>query len=133
MSSFQKKIQSHLPQNFAAKLIVVLLLVFCVVLIFVNLRIYNKRRHLNSQIESLKNKIEETRNTNNNLKQEILKADDDKYIEKIAREELDLQKPGEKVFSFIDKSPQDAKETESSKNIFQVWLDNIFNFMKNSF
>ena len=103
-----------------------------VCLIVADVHIYRTRQKLISQVENLKTKIHDLKDKNNNLKQGIANADNSQYVEKIAREELDLQKPGEKVVSFVvtDKqSPQDASEQESFLQIWQANLGHFWSWM----
>ena len=97
---------------------------FCFVfLIIADIKIYKKREQFVSQIEKLENRIQDLKNKNDNLKKGILAANDDAYIEKVAREELSLQKPGEKVVSFIKPVNQEQKLAEKEKNLLQVFWD----------
>ena len=101
-----------------------------------DIKVYQKRQKLISQIENLKNKIQDLQNKNDDLKKGIARADDDTYIEKVAREELNLQKPGEKVVSFV-KSPNQQEENRKDQKIFLEiwlgWLGNGWQWLKNQF
>jgi len=113
-----------------------LMLLVLIVLIIANMRIYQKREKLVSQIENLKNKIQYLQNKNNDLKDSISQINNDEYIEKIARKELSLQKPGEKVFSFIKESSQQEESNQSQKDFLQNWLgwiSNNWNWIKSNF
>ena len=111
----------------------ILLLLLLIVLIIADVKVYRKKKQLNTQIESLKNKIEEIKVKNEQLEQGIAKADDSQYIEKVAREELDLQMPGEKVFSFVVSPSEKQEVQENKKNFFQTWIDGFFGWIKNKF
>ncbi len=108
----------------------ILILLIIVFLIIANMRIYQKREQLISRVEILKNKIEGIKSKNNDLIEGISNANNDQYTEKIAREELDLQKPGEKVFSFIKAPNEQQQKNENQKNIFQDWLGWISQLFK---
>lgn len=105
-------------------------MIFSVLLVVANVRIYKKKQQLNAQIQSLENKIAETKARNNELKVGIEKSNDEQYIEKVAREELDLQKPGESVFSFVKPEEENQEEKNKQKNIFQAWLGWIGGWFK---
>lgn len=110
----------------------ILVVLFIILLLIANFKIYQKRKQLISRIENLEEKVQEAKSKNEQLKEFIENSDDSLYTEKIAREELDLQKPGEKVFSFIKTSQDENKEEgESSKNIIQIWLGIISGWFKN--
>lgn len=131
VANFKKKQKGDLLIRFLLTLGGILILSIVVLLVVANFRIYQKRESLISRIENLKNKIEDIKNENSNLKESISKADDNEYTEKIAREELDLQKPGEKVFSFVMAQNQELQNNKDQKNIFQVWLGWIRGLFKN--
>jgi len=99
------------------------LLVVCVVvaLAVANVKIYQKRQEFSRQVASLEQQIQDIKNRNNDLEQDVKRANDDQYIEKVAREELDLQKPGEQAVSFVmPKTPE--KKDDEGQNIAQGWL-----------
>ena len=121
VSYFKRKQKGNLLHRFLLMAGAILILIFSISLMVANIKINKKKQQLTVQIESLEKKIEDMKSKNIDLKEGILMANDDKYIERVAREELDLQKPGEKVISFI-KSPDEKKEEKVMlKNIFQVW------------
>ena len=100
-----------------------------ILLVFADIKIYQKRNKLSAQIDSLKNQVQEIQKKNDELKQGIANSDNTAYIEKVAREELDLQKPGEKVVSFVMPQTTLPQNNSAPKNIFQnwlAWLSNIF-------
>ncbi|MDO8529938.1 MAG: septum formation initiator family protein [bacterium] len=129
MSDFRKKQKG----NPSKKLIIVvggiLIIIFSVLLVIANIKIYKKKQQLTAQVRALENKIEETKIRNEELKEGIEKANDIEYIEKVAREELDLQKPGEKVFSFVKAEEGGKNDKKASKNMFQnfsAWIGGWF-------
>lgn len=99
-----------------------------VLLVIADVRIYQERQKFISQVESLKNKIQGLENKNSSLKQGIANADNSQYMEKVAREELDLQKPGEKVVSFVVTQKEPSQNGSEQKNFFQAWQANLSNF-----
>ena len=100
-----------------------------VMLIVANAKMYHREKVLLSQEESLKNKIKETQDKNASLKENIAKQNDSQYIEKVAREELDLQKNGETVVSFVAQTPA-PKQENTQKNFLQIWLGYVSNWFK---
>lgn len=131
-ADFQKKQKTH-PFKKIAFIFCGFLILFAVVfLIVANVKTYQKKKELNAQIGSLKSKITEIHNKNTNLQQGILQANDEKYIEKVAREELDLQKPGENVVSFVMPENQNQNTETPSKNFLQNWLAWVSNLFSNS-
>ncbi len=136
ISNFKKNKKENLLKYFLLYLGGILILFIVVFLIIANIKIYHKRKEFLSQVENLKNQVKDIQNKNNNLKQGILKADDNQYIEKVAREELDLQKKGEKTVSFIMPQIPKKKVNNEQQNIVQVWLGwlgNSWNWIKSNF
>ena len=127
IADFKKKQKRNISKNFLIIFGGVLILVLIFLLINASIKIHKKSVELISHVESLKNKIQDIKNKNKDLKQNILKSQGDEYIEKVAREELDLQKPGEKVFSFIMPQPKQEENNDKQKNILQIWLGWVVN------
>ena len=79
----------------------ILLLIFYIVFLFSDK--YARILQLKEDIIKLESEIEDLKLKNNNLSQEVELLKGDKYIEKIAREELGLSKPNEIIFKAIEK------------------------------
>lgn len=103
-----------------------------VLLIIADINIYKNKQRLKAQIANYEKQIAEIKSKNQNLKQGIDQANNNDYIEKVAREELSLQKPGEKVVSFI-LPPAQQKPEAQKKNVFQNFWDSIVNIFKKFF
>lgn len=121
-ADFKKRKNTHLFKKIATIFCGFLILFAFIFLAVADIKTYKKKKELNAQIENLKNKIAEIQNKNNSLQEGISQADDPQYIEKVAREELDLQKPGEKVVSFIMPENKNQNSNPVPKNFLQVWL-----------
>jgi cell division protein DivIC len=101
IADFKKK-QKHDPAKQLLLLLgALVLLVAFFFLVIDSVRLYQKRIELALQVQNLQNKINDIKRKNDDLRRGATRGEDDAYIEKVAREELDLQQPGEKVFSFI--------------------------------
>ena len=90
-------------------------------LMVANLRLHEKKKQLNVHLENLQQKVKQLQTKNDKLQEGISQSDNPKYIEKVAREELDLQQPGEKVISFIDPVPTEPFGEALPQNILQ-WM-----------
>jgi len=121
-TDFKKKQKSNPSKKIAIIFFGFLILAVAIFLVVANVKTYKKKKELNAQIESLQSKIAEMKTKNENLQQGISNADDPKYIEKVAREELDLQKPGENVVSFVMPENQDQSPAPAPKSFWQNWL-----------
>ena len=120
---FQKK-QKGASHNVIIFLGGIFIICIVIILVIADIKMYQKRAMLNSRIENLQHSIANMENKNTTLQESILKVDDTAYTEKIAREELDLQQPGEKVFSFI-KTPNTEQPNNQTGNVWQGWLYKI--------
>jgi len=130
IADFKKK-QNGLQGRFLLLLGGVVVLLIIILLIIANIKIYQKRQQLISRIQTLENKIQEVKEKNYDLKEGISNSDNDEYTERVAREELDLQKPGEKVFSFINEKESNKEENNTNKNnILKVWFKTIIDWFK---
>ena len=132
LSDFKKKKnRNNAVKRFLFIACGILMLLIFVFLIIADIKIYKKREQFVSQIEKLENRIQDLKNKNDNLKKGILAANDDAYIEKVAREELSLQKPGEKVVSFIKEPNQLGVNNQEKKTFLQIWLGWVGGLFKN--
>ena len=66
-------------------------------LVFSNIKISRRRAALRARIEYLKAEIKTLENKNRQIKENIAKGGSEKYLEKVAREQLGLKKEGEEV------------------------------------
>lgn len=80
---------------------IILLLFFYIVFLFSDK--YVKVLQLKEDIQNLEAEIEQLKEKNQVLSNEIELLKSDRYIEKKAREELDLVKPGEIILKATDK------------------------------
>lgn len=131
VANFKKKQKGDASDNFfSSPFIKFFLLIIIVFLVFADIKVYKDKRKLDLLVNNLKEKIQAIQNKNNTLEQGIARADDKDYIEKIAREELDLQIQNEKVVSFIMPKPQQKEEASIGKNYWNPknwigWFSNI--------
>jgi len=97
-------------------------------LILADFNVYKDRQALNSQLKDYKKQVQEIQNKNEDFKKRIAQENNNDYIEKVAREELDLQKSGEKVVAFI-MPPAPQAESPKQKNFWDsltAWVSGIF-------
>ena len=105
------------------------MLVLVVFLAVANIKIFKKRQEFLAQISDLKNQAQELKNKNTDFEQGIASTDDPMYIERVAREELDLQKPGEKAVSFIMPPAEPQKTDGASQSSLQSWFASIWGWL----
>ena len=78
-----------------------------IILISANVRISKKRSEYTSKIETLRKEIADVEQRTAQLKKGVSEAGSQHHLEKVAREQLDLKKPGEEVIVI---SKEDVKE-----------------------
>ncbi|MDD5606541.1 MAG: septum formation initiator family protein [Candidatus Pacebacteria bacterium] len=100
-----------------------LILLLIVVFLFLNnLRIYRKRAELSSIIGQLEDKKKELEDKKKELEEKIDGIYTQEYLERIAREQLSLVKPGEQVV-VIQELEQEEEEEEKKTSFWDFkWL-----------
>jgi cell division protein DivIC len=133
VADFNKKQKGK--SQFLFKAGAIALVIIFIALLFADFKIHQKKQQLVSQIDSYQKQIEEIKNRNETLKQEIENADNPEYIEKVAREQQNMQKPGENVVTFVS-DKQEQKQEQKPKDFwtnFTGWLSGAENWIKNKF
>jgi len=124
VAKFKKIKKGSSGQNiFFSVLIGVLFLFLIGFLIFTNLKINRKRVQFISQIESIQKEIQILEQKKAELQEKIAQAGSKDYLEKVAREQLGLKKPGEGVI-VITKEDEEKREEEEEKSLwdwFKFW------------
>lgn len=136
IADFRKKQKNQPAKQLLLLAGAIMLTVFLVLLIVDSVRLYKKRLALALAVNNLQQKIKDLQDKNNDIKEAMARENDDAYIEKVAREELDLQQPGEKVFSFIVPEAPPAPAPEKPKGMFSRFpnfLENLWLKIKSIF
>ncbi|MDO8558721.1 MAG: septum formation initiator family protein [bacterium] len=94
-------------------------------LAFSNFRISQRRAILNSQIEQLKAEIKAAEEKNRQLQVQAYESSQEEFLEKEAREKLNLKKPGEEVVAVL---PSEEDKTEEPQK--QSFWDKILGKIK---
>ena len=129
LAGFKKKGNKSPHKTLLVKLGLCALLVVLALVVIANMNVYKKKRELGTQIKGLEQKVQDLKEKNSQLKESTARADDQSYIEKVAREELELQQPGEKVISFVSAETQMPK-TESNQGFLHSWLSWLGGWLK---
>lgn len=82
-----------------------------------------RRAGLTARIESLKKEIAELEKENEEIQAGLSQKGEEGYLEKEARERLNLKKPGEEVVVVVP--PKEGEETKEPKNFWQKWWEEI--------
>ncbi|MDD4111184.1 MAG: septum formation initiator family protein [Clostridia bacterium] len=117
-------------KDFLLKIGLAIISIIFVVLVVADIKIYKKRKSLQLEVAKYQQQIDQLREKNQNLEDKIKNSDNSDYIEKIAREEQGMQRPGEKVVSFI--TPESKKEQKQDENVWDAknWPGIFVNFWK---
>ena len=94
-------------------------------LVISNVKMNQKRTELTARIELLKKQIEELEKKNSEIKSGISQTQTQDYLEKEARERLNLKKPGENVVTIL--SPKEGEESHEKepKNFWEKLWEQI--------
>ena len=88
---------------FHSKIVLAIILLLILYIVFLFSDKYARTLQLKEDIKRFESEIEELKMKNNNLSEEVESLKSDKYVEKIAREELGFTKPDEILIKGIEK------------------------------
>lgn len=88
---------------FRSKIVWVIILILAFYIVFLFSDKYARILQLKEDIKELESEIQDLKTKNESLAEEIESLKSDKYIEKIAREELGLSKPNEIILKATEK------------------------------
>lgn len=98
-----------------------LLILLLILLIFGNWKISQARKKISLKVQEMSKGLQKIEQDKESLQVKILQSDNYNYLEKIAREELNLKKAGESVVAFPDQKL--FQETEVSQKIRSLWQE----------
>ena len=112
----QKKVTSEEPQSFwsryARSILALALLLLAIHDVFGSHGLLSMRR-TQSQIQELRGEIDRLNQENGDLNKQVKQLrTDPKAVERIAREEMGLARPGEMIFKLPDKPPESDGATK---------------------
>ena len=85
-----------------------------------NWKIGQRRAELTARIESLKKDIAELEKKNEEMQTGLSQKGEEGYLEKEARERLNLKKPGEEVVVVVP--PKEEEESQEAKSFWEkIW------------
>jgi len=132
ITSFGKRKKGRFSEsNFWLILAVIVIIVITGFLVVSNIKLKQKKDKLENQLAAIEKEIKDFQNKNKELEEGISRIGEEEYIEEVAREDLNLQKEGEKVVSFI--LPPEQTETKEEKKFWPPtywwkWLKSKFGF-----
>jgi len=130
----KKRNKEFFSRELLFKSLGVALIIIVILLLLVDFKMYQRKQEMSSQINALQKQIEDIKKSSQTLKDEIANSNSTDYLEKIAYEQLNQQKPGEKEIIFV--APQEKSKTtaipESLWNIksWLGWFSNAWVWIK---
>lgn len=91
----------------------------------VNWQVWQKQKQANQTLRNLKAQADQLRKEKEDLEKKLQEVDETSYLEKIAREKLNLKKPGEKVVAFVQTPVVSSREEKPSLGWWQKWWQTI--------
>ena len=124
----RRKNKRSFQEIFFSILLIFFALAIVVLLITSNLKMKEKRSELTSQIEVLQKEIQNLETKNQELKAGVTQSQTQDYLEKEAREQLGLKKPGEEVVAIKKvQSEETQNQVKEQKSLWQKFLE-LFKF-----
>jgi len=120
-----KKVKSIIV-DLKRKLGILGLAILFIVLLNANIRIWQEKQKAEKELQKVEESIEDITKQKDNYNFQLGKSDSEEYLEKVAREDLGLQKPGEQVI--VIKKQEDSQNTQDNGNI--GFMQKIFNWVK---
>lgn len=113
-------------------ILIIIPLVFLVIFLSIgNLKMYYKRQNIKVEFEYFKNQANQIAQQKEMLEARILESQMPEHLERIAREDLNLQKIGEKVVAFpITNDNSTTSVTQPSASQATGFWKGFFNFFK---
>ncbi len=117
-----------LPKIFHSKILMLLALAILLSVGFIEFNQWKQRQEINKEINHLVEQQKSLEQKNLDLEQSLQYFSSDPYKEKLAREQLGLQKEGEIVINFpkIAEQVQSPNDSSQNQNNLQKWWEYIF-------
>jgi len=119
VAKFKKNKKSKSLKDKVLSIFLISLVLFIVGFIIVtNWKINKRREGLINRVSLLKEEVQKLEEKNRELKEKKLDSESEDYLERVARDQLDLKKPGEEVI-VVQKEEEQKEEEEEKKS----WWD----------
>ena len=135
VSDFNKKgNRDFFNDQLLFKTVGIFFIFFILFMIFEDIKIYQKKQELASQIVTYQKQIKDMENSSQILKNEIANADNTDYLEKLGYEQFGETRPGETEYMFTD-SQQKSGTTSKPQNfwdpkMWSAWLTGSLQWIK---
>jgi len=104
---------------------------FIIFLFYSNIKMFQKRTELDKNLEVLDSNVESLTKERDSLNFRLGETDSEAYLERVAREDLGMQKPGEQVV-IIKKDGSIQKDNNSSNSVLKV-ISGVIDWIKGWF
>jgi len=121
-----KKKSKKYKNVFFPVLIALLLLLSISFLVVNNIKINRRKAKLTAQISVLKEKIQQAEEKKGELENKVSQARKEENLEEIARNQLNLKKPGEEVVVVKKPEEENNENEEENKSLWEL-VKSIFN------
>lgn len=106
-----------------------LMISFIVIILIIScFNIFQKRTNAEKELKTLNNEIDQLSREKDLLNFTLEETYSEEFLERIAREELGMQKPGETVYIIKKETSEDEKEENKNYNFFEKvinWLRSL--------
>lgn len=105
---------------------------FIIFLLYSNIKIFQKRIEIDKNLETLNSTVKSLTKEDESLSFRLGETNSSEYLERVAREDLGMQKKGEQVV-IIKKNIDAGKINNSENNVLQIfsglfdWIKGLFN------
>ena len=113
-------------QNLSSKFAIFCLVVLLAFLGNLKFRQWQSQRQIEQQMQSLEDQAGALQNKNKELSNSLEYLSSPSFKERVAREQLNLKKDGEQVYSFSDAPASQASDAQKVSNA-KKWWDYFFN------
>ncbi|MFA5080054.1 MAG: septum formation initiator family protein [Candidatus Paceibacterota bacterium] len=124
----KRKIKKTKSKQVLPKVFGIIFVLFAVYLLYTNVMIFIERSKINSNYKNLDMTASSLLQEKEALKMQLGETYSDEYLEKVAREELGLQKEGEQIV-VIKKNSGESKESEDVEKKNASTLNELFNWI----
>jgi len=104
---------------------------FIVFLLYSNIKMFQKRMELDKNLETLDSTVESLSEEKDSLNFSLGETDSSEYLERVAREDLGMQKAGEQVV--VIKKDSSAESGNSSNNSVLQIVSGLIDWIKGLF
>ncbi|MCK9577998.1 septum formation initiator family protein [bacterium] len=124
----KRKVKKSGKKQFLPKFFGTIFILFAVYLLYTNVMIYIERSKIESNYKNLSSSVSQLNKEKEALKMQLGETYSDEYLERVAREELGLQKEGERIV-VIKKAENSNDEAEESEEKKVGPLDELFKWI----